>query len=127
MRTGYVLKVFPRYSETFVANEIIAHEAAGLEIDIFALRPKDENVFFPDFPVRAHIDYVPHKCKRAGWTWRIASHSRGHCHRRSSSIAFAKQRRWRRRASSAPMAIVMACRQSCWKRWPLALRASRRM
>lgn len=38
-RIGYVVKRYPRYSETFIVNEIFAHEALGLDIDIFALRP----------------------------------------------------------------------------------------
>jgi len=42
---GYVLKRYPRYSETFVVNEILAHEAAGQAIEIFALRPVEETHF----------------------------------------------------------------------------------
>jgi colanic acid/amylovoran biosynthesis glycosyltransferase len=38
MRIGYVLKRYPRYSETFIVNEILAHEQAGVEVVIFALR-----------------------------------------------------------------------------------------
>ncbi|MFQ6550228.1 glycosyltransferase [Aestuariibius sp. 2305UL40-4] len=41
-RIGYVLKRYPRFSETFVINEILAHEAVGQEIEIFALRPVEE-------------------------------------------------------------------------------------
>ena len=44
-RIGYVLKRYPRFSETFVVNEILAHEAAGQEIEIFALRPVEESHF----------------------------------------------------------------------------------
>jgi len=36
LRVGYVVKRYPRYSETFVVREILAHEEAGLEIDIFS-------------------------------------------------------------------------------------------
>src|SRR2546430_11465158 len=32
-RVGYVVKRYPRYSETFVVAEIAAHEAAGLEVE----------------------------------------------------------------------------------------------
>jgi colanic acid/amylovoran biosynthesis glycosyltransferase len=38
-RIGYVLKVYPRYSETFVLNELLAHQRAGAEIEVFSLRP----------------------------------------------------------------------------------------
>jgi len=36
-KIGYVLKRYPRYSETFIVNEILAHEAAGQPIEIFSL------------------------------------------------------------------------------------------
>ena len=38
LRVGYVVKRYPRFSETFVVNEILAHERAGVEIDVFSLR-----------------------------------------------------------------------------------------
>ncbi len=41
-RVAYVLKVYPRFSQTFVVNEILAHEAAGLSLDIFSLRLSDD-------------------------------------------------------------------------------------
>lgn len=44
-RVGYVLKRYPRFSETFIVNEILAHEAAGQAVEIFALRPVDETHF----------------------------------------------------------------------------------
>jgi len=44
-RIGYVLKVYPRTSQTFVLAEILAHERAGLEIDIFSLRRTDDTRF----------------------------------------------------------------------------------
>ncbi len=37
MKIGYVLKRFPRLSETFVLNEILALERAGIEVEIFSL------------------------------------------------------------------------------------------
>jgi hypothetical protein len=40
MKVGYVVKRYPRYSETFIVNEILAHEAAGMEIEIFSLLPR---------------------------------------------------------------------------------------
>ena len=39
IRVGYVVNRYPTYSETFIVNEILAHERAGLAIEIFALRP----------------------------------------------------------------------------------------
>ena len=59
-RVGYVVKRYPRYSETFIVNEILAHERAGLRIDIFSLRqPNDTH--FQDLisRVRASVTYLP--------------------------------------------------------------------
>lgn len=45
MKIAYVLKVFPRFSQTFVVNEILAHEEAGLPLEIFSLRLSDDTRF----------------------------------------------------------------------------------
>jgi len=59
-RVGYVVKRFPRYSETFIVNEILAHEAAGLEIEIFSLRPPNDTHFQDSLSrVRAPVCYLP--------------------------------------------------------------------
>lgn len=56
---GYVLKRYPRYSETFIVNEILAQEAAGLNIDIFALRPPCDTHFQNIISqVRASVTYI---------------------------------------------------------------------
>ncbi|MGH7491492.1 MAG: colanic acid biosynthesis glycosyltransferase WcaL, partial [bacterium] len=59
-RIAYVLKRYPRYSETFIVNEILAHEAAGVEIEIFALLPPQDS-HFQDLisRVRAPVNYLP--------------------------------------------------------------------
>jgi len=44
-RIGYVLKVYPRTSQTFVLAEVLAHERAGLAMDIFSLRRTDDTRF----------------------------------------------------------------------------------
>ncbi|WP_392479549.1 glycosyltransferase [Nostoc sp. C110] len=59
IRIGYILKRYPRYSETFVVNEILAHEAAGLDIEIFALRPPCDTHFQNIISqVRATVNYI---------------------------------------------------------------------
>ncbi|HEY9767192.1 MAG TPA: glycosyltransferase [Coleofasciculaceae cyanobacterium] len=59
IKVGYVLKRYPRYCETFVVNEILAHEAAGLDIDIFALRPTCDSHFQNIIAkVRASVTYI---------------------------------------------------------------------
>src|SRR5712692_9637883 len=58
-RIGYVVKRYPRYSETFIVREILAHEQAGLAIEIFALRPPNDG-HFQDLiaRVRARVNYL---------------------------------------------------------------------
>jgi colanic acid/amylovoran biosynthesis glycosyltransferase len=59
---GYVLKRYPRYSETFVVNEILAHEAAGLDIQIFSLLPPTDNHFQEMIGrVRAPLRYLSYE------------------------------------------------------------------
>src|SRR5262245_39501390 len=45
LRVGYVVKRYPGYSETFIVREILAHERAGLDIEIFSLRPTKDGHF----------------------------------------------------------------------------------
>ncbi len=58
-RVGYVVKRYPRYSETFVVREILAHERAGLDIEIFSLRPCNDG-HFQDLiaRVRGRVNYL---------------------------------------------------------------------
>lgn len=56
---AYVLKRYPRFSETFIVNEILEHEKAGMRIHIFALRSVRES-HFQDIlaQVRAPVTYI---------------------------------------------------------------------
>ena len=59
-RVGYVLKVYPRFSETFVVTEILAREAAGEDLAIFALRPTSDARFHPEIAmVQAPVTHLP--------------------------------------------------------------------
>lgn len=56
---GYVLKRYPRYSETFIVNEILAHEAAGQKLTIFSLlAPGDTHFQDAIARVRAPVYYL---------------------------------------------------------------------
>ncbi|GMT41710.1 MAG: colanic acid biosynthesis glycosyltransferase WcaL [bacterium] len=58
-RVGYVLKRYPRYSETFIVNEILALEAAGVEIEIFSLLPPTDGHFQDIISrVKAPVSYL---------------------------------------------------------------------
>lgn len=74
---GYVLKVFPRLSQTFVVNELRAHERAGCAITIFSLkrpRPEDADLVQPPpkFPV-VYLDSPPEQ-----WPEKLATLARTH-------------------------------------------------
>jgi glycosyltransferase involved in cell wall biosynthesis len=59
LKVGYVVKRYPRYSETFIVNEILAHEAAGLDVEIFSLRLPEEPHFQSGIArVRAPVTYL---------------------------------------------------------------------
>lgn len=76
-RVGYVVKRYPRYSETFIVNEILAHEAAGLELSIFALRPSNDTHFQNRISqVRAAVDFLPAQSVRAGVFWKTMEEAR---------------------------------------------------
>lgn len=74
MRVGYILKRYPRYSETFIVNEIIAHERAGLVVDIYSLKyPEDQR--FQDIiaQVQAPVQYVPSDSGRSSNFWNMVN------------------------------------------------------
>src|SRR5215831_1048110 len=58
-RVGYVVKRYPCYSETFIVREILAHERAGLDVEIFSLRPPSDG-HFQDLiaRVRGRVNYL---------------------------------------------------------------------
>ncbi len=59
MKLGFVVKRYPRYSETFIVREIIAHEEAGIPVEIFALRPPNDHHFQDIIArVKANVNYL---------------------------------------------------------------------
>lgn len=65
-RIGYVLKVYPRFSETFVVTEILAREDLGQDLSIYALRPTTDTRFHPEIArVEAPVRWVPRPRKAA--------------------------------------------------------------
>jgi glycosyltransferase involved in cell wall biosynthesis len=61
-RVGYVLKRYPRISETFVASELIELERLGERLTVFAVSRPDEPFAhrFVD-ELRADVVYLPHR------------------------------------------------------------------
>ncbi len=76
MRIGYVVKRYPRFSETFIVNEILAHEAAGLDVRIFALLPP-EDTHFQDIiaRVRAPVTYLRARSSKTSEFWSTLLHA----------------------------------------------------
>jgi colanic acid/amylovoran biosynthesis glycosyltransferase len=70
LKVGYLLKRYPRFSETFVVGEILAHEAAGTTVDIVALRPVAEAYFQGSLAaVRSPVTYVPERPGKPAHLW----------------------------------------------------------
>lgn len=69
-KIAYLLKRYPRFSETFVVGEILAHEAAGTSVEILALRPVAEAYFQGSIgAVRSPVTYVPERPAKAAHLW----------------------------------------------------------
>ncbi len=59
LRVAFVVKRYPRYSETFIVREILAHEEAGTEIEIFVLRATIDGHFQDVIArVRGMVNYL---------------------------------------------------------------------
>lgn len=76
LHVGYVVKRFPRYSETFVLNEMLAHEAAGVSIDVFSLYPPNDTHFQDGLSrLRAPVRYLLADGLRAPEFWTALQHA----------------------------------------------------
>jgi len=59
VRVGYVVKMFPRLSETFILNEILELERRGVEVVIFSLKTPSEGRFHPQVSsLKAVVHYL---------------------------------------------------------------------
>lgn len=57
---AYVLKGYPRLSETFIASEIHRLEQTGLDLRLFVIKPRDEEATHPVVEaIRATPSYLP--------------------------------------------------------------------
>ena len=60
MRIGYVLKKFPRISETFILNEILELTRQGCEVTVFSLHKPDDGLFHQKLSdLTQPVVYVP--------------------------------------------------------------------
>lgn len=59
-RIAIVVKGYPRLSETFIAQEILALESRGLDLEIWSLRHPTERAVHPmNKQIRARVTYLP--------------------------------------------------------------------
>src|SRR5919198_4032177 len=63
---GYILRSYPRLSQTFILHEILALERLGLKLDIFAItNPREELTQAEVTRVRAPVPYLEGAARRA--------------------------------------------------------------
>jgi glycosyltransferase involved in cell wall biosynthesis len=91
-RVAFVLKGYPRLSETFIAQEILALERRGLGLEIVSLRrPTDRSVHPVHAEIRAPVRYLPEYLRdapRRVWAgWRRARHLPGYRAARAAWLA----------------------------------------
>jgi colanic acid/amylovoran biosynthesis glycosyltransferase len=69
-RVGYVTKMFPRFSETFILTEVLNVERLGVEVEIFSLRvPADGRFHAGLAELRAPVTYLTSSGIRAADLW----------------------------------------------------------
>ncbi|MCZ2860229.1 glycosyltransferase [Blastococcus sp. VKM Ac-2987] len=69
-RVGYVLKMYPRFSETFVVTELLAHQERGLDLTVFSLRPPADGRFHESLArLRTPVTYLRSSSIRADDLW----------------------------------------------------------
>jgi glycosyltransferase involved in cell wall biosynthesis len=91
-RVAFVLKGYPRLSETFIAQEIRALEQRGLDILIVSLRhPIDKTVHPVHHEIKAEVLYLPeylhHEPPRVWRGWRVVRQLPGYTAARRAWLA----------------------------------------
>ncbi len=67
-RLAYLIKKFPRLSETFILNEILAQERLGREIHVFSRRKADDEPRHPELAeLRTTIETLPDSRELDPW------------------------------------------------------------
>ena len=69
-RVGYVTKMFPRFSETFILTELLQVERLGVDVEVFSLRPPTDGRFHAGLAdLRAPVSYLRSSGIRAADLW----------------------------------------------------------
>jgi colanic acid/amylovoran biosynthesis glycosyltransferase len=75
LKIAYLLKKFPRLSETFVLTEILAQEALGAEVVVFSRRAPDPEPRHPEVArLRAAVEVFPRHSELDPWTEMFGQH-----------------------------------------------------
>lgn len=86
-KVGYVLKMFPRLSETFILTEILAREAAGEDIEIASLRSPIDGRFHTGLgSLRATVTWIPYGSRKADVLWQTLRDARAALPRLSAML-----------------------------------------
>lgn len=76
MSLAYLLKKFPRLSETFILNELLAQEGLGRELHIFSRRTPDDEPRHPELArLRATVENLPPKGEIDPWEMLVGDDS----------------------------------------------------
>jgi glycosyltransferase involved in cell wall biosynthesis len=68
-RIAYLLKKFPRLSETFILNELLGLEDRGVELRVFSRRTPDDEPRHPELArLRAEIEELPQRPELDPWS-----------------------------------------------------------
>lgn len=68
LKVGYILKMFPRLSETFILNEILELERQGVEVEVFSLMaPGDGRYHGSVSELKLTIEYVLREKPESYW------------------------------------------------------------
>ncbi len=110
---GIVLKGYPRLSETFIAQELLALEQRGLSLALYSLRrPTDHAVHAVHAEIRAPVTYLPeylHDGIRRVWrAWRTARRLPGYRAARRTFWRDLLRDRTRNRIRRFGQALVLA-------------------
>jgi len=69
-KVGYVLKMYPRFSETFIVTELVQMQRLGVDLEVFSLRPPADGRFHASLAeLRAPVTYLQHLGLRASDVW----------------------------------------------------------
>jgi glycosyltransferase involved in cell wall biosynthesis len=67
---GYLMKSYPKISETFILNEILELERQGVDLHLFSLRPCPDTKSHPDVAkVKAPVTYIPKLRQAKQYHW----------------------------------------------------------